>query len=986
MEWFQLSYYSLGVFTCFLICFIMAIFLGTVRGASTSTKWLFGQFLGFSFLFLGYFMAYSVYAEWGAYHRVFTGLILFGNIAFIGFTYHFPKNDFPKEAKFLLIIWFIISIAAYVHYLGEVFSLEKFYNFEAHHYNMYAGKLFALFVLLTFIYSIVILARKVLLYSGYSGKYKNKFLVGLIKFFKPEGKEAHGSKSYLKAAGFFLMVAMANVLLKTGKITYDEYATSYAVLSLLASFYMVITYINNSVEPSTFMVKLLGISLVTILLVIGFLNRITLVVNESDYDNQKITRVNAAREFILDNKIDKLPDDIQYVLVQKKGLELFHKEYSILYNKPGKELLNLDELYKWEAHEKKELLEKHVPIVKKKNKQANNAEIERLALEEIKKNFPSDMKRGYRRSGDLFTYYRYTQDDLLYEVGFSYTEYRHHTHAVVLKVFYIIVATTFLTLFLFPRFFKSSLVKPLGNLLLGVKKVNDGFLDVVVPVKTQDEIGFLAKSFNSMVHSIKEARKELQDYAENLEHKVDERTKEVQEKMEEVNKLKVQQDGDYFLTSLLAKPLFYNANKSKTVRTSFIIKQKKEFEFRNKKSELGGDICITGNLRLGKVDNYKRYTMAMNGDAMGKSMQGAGGSLVMGVVMNSIMARSASSDRIMDATPEQWLTDTYNEIHSVFKSFNGTMVISATIFLIDNETAKAWYINAEHPFSVLYRDGIATFIEKDLMLRKIGLDSEIDFQVFEYQFLPGDLLIIGSDGKDDINLTPNESYRTMNEDENLFLQIVEESEADLNKIIEIVQTKGSITDDISLLKVEISEDITIKDEVTLILEKASEPVEITIGDEKYDQISDSIYQHAKSLYYKEEVEKAINIMMARFLLDKSHSRMNRFLGLLLFRSAEYAKASMVLTHVLSQKPKDVDLWYFLSISQKKTGDFLLSLDSALHLFSIKPDHVNNLLNLSDIYRMKGDNKTAKKYAENASSLDPQNPNVIRMNDLLQAVS
>ena len=39
-----------------------------------------------------------------------------------------------------------------------------------------------------------------------------------------------------------------------------------------------------------------------------------------------------------------------------------------------------------------------------------------------------------------------------------------------------------------------------------------------------------------MVDSIKQARKELQDYADNLEEKVKERTKEVQEKMEEVQR------------------------------------------------------------------------------------------------------------------------------------------------------------------------------------------------------------------------------------------------------------------------------------------------------------------------------------------------------------------------------------------------------------------------------------------------------------------
>ena len=130
---------------------------------------------------------------------------------------------------------------------------------------------------------------------------------------------------------------------------------------------------------------------------------------------------------------------------------------------------------------------------------------------------------------------------------------------------------------IFPKFFHSSLVEPLNKLLDGVKKVNDGNLEIQVPIKIQDEIGYLAGSFNSMVTSIKEARRELQDYAENLEEKVEVRTREVKEKMEEVHKLKVQQDGDYFLTSLLAKPLFFNANKSKFISTEFLIRQKKKY-------------------------------------------------------------------------------------------------------------------------------------------------------------------------------------------------------------------------------------------------------------------------------------------------------------------------------------------------------------------------------------------------------------------------
>ena len=35
-------------------------------------------------------------------------------------------------------------------------------------------------------------------------------------------------------------------------------------------------YINNSPEPTTFMVKLVGVSLVTVLLVLGFVGNLTL--------------------------------------------------------------------------------------------------------------------------------------------------------------------------------------------------------------------------------------------------------------------------------------------------------------------------------------------------------------------------------------------------------------------------------------------------------------------------------------------------------------------------------------------------------------------------------------------------------------------------------------------------------------------------------------------------------------------------------------
>ena len=118
-----------------------------------------------------------------------------------------------------------------------------------------------------------------------------------------------------------------------------------------------------------------------------------------------------------------------------------------------------------------------------------------------------------------------------------------------------------------------------------------------------------------------------------LEKKVEERTRELQKTLTQVQTLKLQQDGDYFLTTLLIKPLMVNEAISNKIKIEFFIKQKKTFEFKNKTYEIGGDMCIANNIKL----RGKNYCVFINGDAMGKSIQGAGGALVLGVVFRSII-------------------------------------------------------------------------------------------------------------------------------------------------------------------------------------------------------------------------------------------------------------------------------------------------------------------------------------------------------------
>jgi tetratricopeptide (TPR) repeat protein/HAMP domain-containing protein len=600
--------------------------------------------------------------------------------------------------------------------------------------------------------------------------------------------------------------------------------------------------------------------------------------------------------------------------------------------------------------------------------------------------FKPTLTRHYRKSLDggkhYVSYIKYSPaKKTVTEVGFSYLGYRNYMHPAARSQIIILFVVLFIVLGAFPLFFKGSLMNPLMSLLRGVAKVNSGNLDVVVSVKVQDEIGFLSQSFNSMVDSIKQARKELQDYADNLEEKVKERTKEVQEKMEEVQKLKIQQDGDYFLTSLLAKPLFFNANKSKLVTTEFIIHQKKKFEFRNKTADLGGDICITGNLKFGTPENFRRYTLAMNGDAMGKSMQGAGGSLVMGVVMNSIMARSAANKRILELSPEQWLTDVYHEVNSVFKSFNGTMVLSATVLMIDDESGEMLYWNAEHPFTILYRDEKANFIEDGLKLRKLGLDSEYEFAVYKFQLAPGDIIILASDGRDDIDLTPHEPVRTINDDEFMILSIVDEAKCAIHEIERLLHTKGDLTDDLSILRIDykmnVAEETHSSDSIAPSFEEREISNEINVNE---------IYLQSKKLYQTGDIEKAIDLLANAYAVEQNNQKLNKLLGLLSLKGKDYDTAIKVLSQYLSQDPDTDEIWYYLSIAQKKMGNYLSSLEAAKKVYELQPNNINNLVNLSDLHRLNGNYIEAKVFSEKVIAIDSENKNAKKLLNVLNSMN
>ena len=68
---------------------------------------------------------------------------------------------------------------------------------------------------------------------------------------------------------------------------------------------------------------------------------------------------------------------------------------------------------------------------------------------------------------------------------------------------------------------------PLRDLEAGAKRLSSGNLDETIPVRSADEFGQLAASFNSMTVALRKSEAELRDWGRTLEHKVEKRTQEL---------------------------------------------------------------------------------------------------------------------------------------------------------------------------------------------------------------------------------------------------------------------------------------------------------------------------------------------------------------------------------------------------------------------------------------------------------------------------
>jgi two-component system NtrC family sensor kinase len=88
-----------------------------------------------------------------------------------------------------------------------------------------------------------------------------------------------------------------------------------------------------------------------------------------------------------------------------------------------------------------------------------------------------------------------------------------------------VVILSFLLSLLLTRFVN----KPIGRLLTATQKAASGNLDQTVAIRSRDELGELSDSFNNMISELKRSRDAIEEWTQTLEHRVQERTQELQQ-------------------------------------------------------------------------------------------------------------------------------------------------------------------------------------------------------------------------------------------------------------------------------------------------------------------------------------------------------------------------------------------------------------------------------------------------------------------------
>jgi PAS domain S-box-containing protein len=461
MSWLRLSTLSIGSLTTTILLGVIAGYMLAQRKKQADAWYLAGYIFALFILLLSYTIRYSVYSPAALATGQMSNLVVFGVVSLIQFAYHFGGNEHPRESRVVLIL----SLAASFFVWASLFlpgSRPAVYDFKAEYFTYVYGPRISILTLIGYVWACIVFIRK----------------VGRLS-----GRTAASARSFALLTVATIPIPLQYVLFQLGVVSRAAYSFVFNTGSLLICLFIFIVYMNNAPRPTSLLTRLVGIPLAIILVAFGVAASVIMpVVNETLSDRYR-SEVAQAKNAIRSRDLAIVPENLAFLLPFPVGSD------PLAYIGSGA------------AEQDATLL-------------VSSQAVEGLLPAE--RGFaPQFAYRDLLDTGSYFFFYTFWHEGVSFRVGFPYSDYRLAVHRFASKIALIVLAVSIIVVFGFPLAFRRGLLRPLAILLSAVQRVSAGDYRTEVAVTSEDEVGQLARGYNAMLASLRNAEGSFKALAEN---------------------------------------------------------------------------------------------------------------------------------------------------------------------------------------------------------------------------------------------------------------------------------------------------------------------------------------------------------------------------------------------------------------------------------------------------------------------------------------
>ena len=301
-----------------------------------------------------------------------------------------------------------------------------------------------------------------------------------------------------------------------------------------------------------------------------------------------------------------------------------------------------------------------------------------------------------------------TDQDWLEDYSLAYSQY---SHAKMTPIAWLIGGMICFILFVTPLFFQAGLIVPLQTLLAGIKRVQEGNLEVEVPVQLQDEIGVVTRHFNEMTSAVRQ-------HAEELEQRVEARTQDLKETnmaLEAENRRKTAELEEARTLQLAMLP--DRPPQLPDLEVAF---------FMRTATEVGGDYYDF------HINDQGVLTLVL-GDAAGHGMQA-------GLIVAT--TKSYFQSLVQAGVPSPQILQRISKSLSALRQRGMYMALS----LLTYQDATLSYVSAGMPPALVYRKETGKTVTVQPKGLPLGMKAEVVYEEVNVPLSPGDVVLLMSDG------------------------------------------------------------------------------------------------------------------------------------------------------------------------------------------------------------------------------------------------